>query len=863
MPSPRRSQWLSSLRVRLPVFFAIPIILVLASFLWMMTRQVEEALVDSGRDRADLAASELAATLEESIGAALEQTTRMAAAPQVRTFVLDTTSTDRDAVIAVISTPRPGLRRTEVWDTAGTQLLELVSAADDTVPGIRAYPVLPSPTKAGVSPFGAVDTFPYFTIVAPITADSSANAAVIGYLRRFARLTSSASERISRLVGEGASFRVGTIGSPVWTDMGSVLELPASWDFSAGSYSSADGVELVGEIAIVHGTPWIVWVGFPRSVVVAPATPFTSRMILLSLLLVAGGVTLVGLLGYRLTQPLRALLNAANRISAGDLSERVQTHRNDEIGQLGDAFNAMVDRVETTHRALRESNDRTQFALATAGIAIWAVDLETGVMSASESMKLVHPTIGRGAALDRAGFLALVDETDRPSLEAVLKGRNIRDDVVDVRYRVQPVDAAARSFEGRAKLVRDSSGRPETIIGVSIDVTERRRLESQLIQAQKMEGIGQLAGGIAHDFNNLLTAILGHANLLMMDSSDDRIEEDVLGIVRAAESAAGLTRQLLTFSRQRIIEPKVIDVNAQISRAEQLLRRLIGEHITIVTKLESGVAPILLDPGNLEQVVVNLAVNARDAMPNGGRLTIATSSTRVGPGFYSEGEEVPPGTYAMLSVTDTGVGMDARTREHLFEPFFTTKPVGHGTGLGLATVFGIVKQAGGHIFVYSEPGHGTVLKLYFPAAGQALHEGPAPTVSEEDYSGSETILVVEDNSHVREIARLILERSGYRVITAANGDEALNTLSHTEAPDLVVSDVIMPGMTGPELRDKLYARHPGLRVIFTSGYAGDALRHHRLDADDIIEKPYSPIDLCRRVREALDQPPGGSPIPAA
>ena len=386
-------------------------------------------------------------------------------------------------------------------------------------------------------------------------------------------------------------------------------------------------------------------------------------------------------------------------------------------------------------------------------------------------------------------------------------------------------------------------------------MTEHRRLESQLRQAQKMEAVGQLAGGVAHDFNNLLTAIIGHGDMMLAELSDPHpLRENLIEILKAGDRAATLTRQLLAFSRQQVMRPEVIAVNDVIGNVEKLLRRLIGEQIAIVTNLSATPDTVKVDPSQLEQVLVNLAVNARDAMPDGGTLTIATANADLSAQDAAQRPTVTPGHYVVLAVSDTGTGMDAETQARLFEPFFTTKPSGKGTGLGLATVYGIVKQSGGHIYVYSEPGHGASFKVYLPATSEPTTAAPAKTATPELIGGAETVLIVEDSAPVQTIARRILERIGYRVLLASTGEEALQLLERSDArPDLVISDVIMPGMTGPELCQELATRYPDIRVLFTSGYSSEAIsRYGVLEPGTLfIEKPYTPIALARKVRKAL------------
>jgi signal transduction histidine kinase/ActR/RegA family two-component response regulator len=387
-------------------------------------------------------------------------------------------------------------------------------------------------------------------------------------------------------------------------------------------------------------------------------------------------------------------------------------------------------------------------------------------------------------------------------------------------------------------------------------LTER---EEQLRQSQKLEAIGTLAGGVAHDFNNVLTVIHSYTELLM--GTVDRgtsTYADLEQIRQAATRAALLTSQLLAFSRKQVLQPRVIDLNSIVNGIDQMLRRIIGEHIDLQTLRASDLARVRADPGQLEQVLMNLAINARDAMPRGGRLTIETSNVSIVERSPTEHGETPPGKWVMLSVRDNGVGMSRETMARIFEPFFTTKPVGRGTGLGLAMVYGIVKQSGGFIWVFSEPGRGTMFRVYLPpvADAPAAEEGGAVPVASAN--GSETILLVEDEALVRGLAQRALRERGYSVIAAGDGVEALEMIADDPDRDidLLLTDVIMPQMSGKDLADAVRAGRPRIRVLFMSGHTDDAIVHHGILDDGVLflPKPFTPGQLTRKVREVLDQP---------
>ena len=388
------------------------------------------------------------------------------------------------------------------------------------------------------------------------------------------------------------------------------------------------------------------------------------------------------------------------------------------------------------------------------------------------------------------------------------------------------------------------------------DITERKQLEEQLRQAQKLEAIGQLAGGIAHDFNNLLTAINGYSDLsLRRLQMEDPLRRNLEEIKKAGERAASLTRQLLAFSRKQVLQPKVLDLNAIVSDLEKMLRRLIGEDVELRTVLETELGKVKADPGQIVQVVMNLAVNSRDAMPRGGKLTIETKNVSLDEEYARQHISVAPGSYVMLAVTDTGTGMNEETRKRIFEPFFTTKELGKGTGLGLSTVYGIVKQSGGNIWVYSEVGHGTTFKVYLPRVGGEAREYKRSAEVEESVEGAETILLAEDEEVVRKLTVQVLEMYGYEVLEASNGGSALLLCERHQGPiHLLVTDVIMPEMSGRELADRLAQLRPEMRVLYMSGYTDNAIVHQGVldEGANFIEKPFSPDALARKVREVLD-----------
>ncbi len=416
-------------------------------------------------------------------------------------------------------------------------------------------------------------------------------------------------------------------------------------------------------------------------------------------------------------------------------------------------------------------------------------------------------------------------------------------------------DGSLYDAEATITPVLDQDGRIINFVSVSRDVTYQHSIEEQLRQSQKMQAIGRLAGGVAHDFNNILTVIGGYCSILAQKTpADDPRRKDVEEIQKSSERAAALTRQLLAFSRKQLLNPRVLDLNETITSMTTMLQRLIGENIELCTIFNDSISCVRADAGQIEQVIMNLAVNARDAMPQGGKLIIETSQVRLESLREPQPASFTPGDYVRIVVTDNGVGMTPEVKAHLFEPFFTTKGVGKGTGLGLATCYGIIQQSSGHILVYSESGHGTAIKIYLPAIAEKVEQKPTAT-NMLPQRGTETILLVEDEDALRELGVCILQDSGYTVLVASNGREGVEVAKKNgDHIDLIVTDVIMPVLGGKDMFNELKPILPTIPVMFMSGYTDDALAEHGVLEPGIffIEKPFSPARFTYKVREILD-----------
>ncbi|MDQ6718458.1 MAG: PAS domain S-box protein [Gemmatimonadota bacterium] len=504
--------------------------------------------------------------------------------------------------------------------------------------------------------------------------------------------------------------------------------------------------------------------------------------------------------------------------------------------------------------ALRLAEERTRFALQTAGVGVWDLDYATGVLKWSEELERQFGFLPGTFHGTEEAFAEGIHPEDLQGVLQIIADAKKEGREFAVHHRMMAADGSVRWISGAGRFELGEGGRLIRGSGISIDVTEQHTLTAQVQQSQKMEAIGQLASGVAHDFNNLLTVILGFADLMTAGISPaSEHGNDLAEIIKAAQRASGLTKQLLAFSRQQILNASHVDVNVLISEMSGMLERLIGEQIEIDLKLSSGLPKALIDNGQLEQVVMNLVVNARDAMPGGGRITIATGI--VARTAEARRREDSRERYITLYVTDTGEGMTKETERRLFEPFFTTKGAGKGTGLGLSTTYGIIKQSKGFIEVETELGQGTTFKVYLPCAENppsALIAEDKPDEKAEIASG--TILLVEDEAGVRQLAHRILEKAGYRIVEAANGDDATAAYAeHRESIDLVVTDMIMPGCGGPELVRRLRSHNHSLRVLYMSGYSehSDEEQAARDSGSPYVQKPFTASELLSRVREAL------------
>ncbi len=666
------------------------------------------------------------------------------------------------------------------------------------------------------------------------------------------------------LLDSSGTVLVNTLGAERWLGSGGNLMMAMQRQGQREGVRETvgvDSVERLSGFASASRVPWSVYVGIPSAVALQHVRAQERNALWLGLGSLALSLVLAWFLARGIAGPVRALTHDADAFAAGDLSRRTGVRTDGEIGTLATTFNRMADALQHRSNELGASERRYRSLFDTLPLPMWVYDVETLRFLAVNQAAIAQ------YGYSREEFLELTIMDVRPPEEAERLRRIVvtrREGMVESegwRHTAKSGEILDVEINSDSLVYADRHAR----LVVVNDVTNRRRMEAelrasqeQLRQSQKMEAVGSLAGGIAHDFNNLLTAILGYCDLALDGiPAGSAASGDVAEIRRAADRAAELTHQLLAFSRRQVLKPHVFSLSEAVEETEKILRRLISENIVLELSLPTETPNVRADPTQLEQVIINLAVNARDAMPRGGRLSLATGEVLLALPLSTAGCTLPAGRYATLSVSDTGTGVPEDIRERVFEPFFTTKARGQGTGLGLATVYGIVQQSGGGITVESVEGVGSTFRLYFPAAVAA----PAAEVEDESSRpshaserGEGTILLAEDDDAVRAIAREALERAGYRVLAAADGNQAITLAeTHIGPIDLLVTDVIMPGMNGRELAERLGDSHPGMPVLFTSGYTDNVLAKQGvlIAGTALLDKPFTPAALTAKVALTL------------
>jgi PAS domain S-box-containing protein len=612
----------------------------------------------------------------------------------------------------------------------------------------------------------------------------------------------------------------------------------------------------------IYGRPAvIIRVLLPRTIYEQGHTSLVQFLLLLVAAgFVFGAATLYLLERFVISRIANLTENITQIGASGDLSTRLDVPGQDELTFLGVAINGMLEDLEKSQIERHEGRARLAMMIERMPAVLWTTD------------KNLRYTSSMGAGLDSLGVksggltgktLAEYFETNdaqHPSINAhwrALAGESL---TYELHWQ-------KRIFESHVRPLRGPDGEIIGVIGVALDITDRKQLADQLRQSQKLQAVGELAGGVAHDFNNLLMVVKGHAEMLLdrlPASTADRqspARQNVEQIQQAAERAAGLTRQLLAFSRMQVLQPRVLDLNEVVAGMIQMVSRVIGANIELAFLPGANLGRVKADPSQIEQVALNLVVNARDAMPDGGRLTIETSNVQLDRDYATEHAVVDPGPYVMLTVSDSGIGMDAATQARIFEPFFTTKSQGRGTGLGLATVYGVVKQSGGYVWVYSEVGHGTTFKVYLPMVQAPMEKKVPEKITSGHEPGTETILFVEDEQSVRELVSEYLKARGYHVLDAADGVQALEiAAAHKGKIHLLITDVVMPRVSGRELAARLAPTRPDLKVLYISGYTDDSVfRHGVLEGGmAFLQKPFNLKVLATKIREILEHVPVSS-----
>jgi PAS domain S-box-containing protein len=614
---------------------------------------------------------------------------------------------------------------------------------------------------------------------------------------------------------------------------------------------------------------WYILANAPQGEIYGQVNRMRAYVLALGLFGIVATALVLTVLVHRLTAPLHTLVNEAERIGTGDFETPVSCTSHDEIGVLADAIDTMRTKLRSSYtkleqrviectlaeESLRKSEEqyRAIFNNAAVGIDVVGKDGYFSQVNWAFANMLGYTQ----EELKRTTPIDITHPDDRDlsatNLHALLQG-----DVDKFRMvkRFIMKNGSVRWVDLSVSPISGPGGAVDTTVGVIVDITDRKSLEDQLRQAAKMEAIGQLAGGVAHDFNNLLTAILGYSGIVLQRLSEDDVSrEKIVQIARAAERAAELTKQLLAFSRKQMLEVRPMNLNDTISDLEVMLKRLIGEDIELVTSLDPSIGSTQADPGQVEQIIINLCVNARDAMVRGGKLSIETSNVTLGEEYCRAHAEVDPGEYVLFSVSDNGVGMDSQTRTRIFDPFFTTKEKGVGTGLGLSTVYGIVKQHQGHIAVYSEAMRGTTFKVYLPRVDTPVKSKAKASPVQLERHGVETLLVVEDDQFVRDLACELLEMLGYSLLNAQDPKEAIQVAAAYEGTiHLLLTDVILPQMDGRTLFNRLSPLRPEMKVLYVSGYTENFIVDHGvLEAGvHFLQKPFTLNSLAHKVREVLD-----------
>ncbi|MEP6730342.1 MAG: ATP-binding protein [bacterium] len=889
------------LQRRLPLMMAGLLCVVVATFGLLVERELKSAFETAATQRLSIAAQRLASMLYGSAGAMRKEITGLAADTSVVAALEHRSNDTRLSAITRLERKRPdnGQPLTRSLWTADCQLLLIVgplqhSSIAQVCPGAASTADASPP---GVGLLAQRGDSVFITAKAPVLGPARDT---IGFIVDVRVSSGGARAAIAGLIGKGASAMFGNASGPdVWTNLAKSVEGPPR-PIERGVpmiYTPASGTRQIGIGMSIATTPWLVWVQMPLANAVAGEYQTLRNLSFIALACIIIGVTGAWMLSSYLTRPLVELTRATKDIANGNYSRRVDTLSDeDELGALMSSFNGMAEKVEVSNRELSTLAQELENRYHEAQTLAEELEMSNRELNkAAEATRTAHQQmevaqllldevmtqapVGIAVFDDHLRFvrvnaaLATMDGVpmeqhvgNRPS--GVMPAGCIEEAELASVLASGQIVAGQRStcaLEGGAKRnwltsyfpVRGTDGDVTGAGVIVLDTTAHSELEAQLLQAQKMEAVGRLAGGVAHDFNNLLTVISSYSQMALETlRPGEPLYADMHEIRSSADRASRLTRQLLAFSRKQVMQPQKLDLNHVAAEMEKMLHRLIGENVVLVFELAVDLGEVTADPGQIEQVLMNLVLNARDAMPEGGRLVVATSNVSVSVEGAREDSSLRAGDYVTLRVSDTGTGMSEETKTHLFEPFYTTKDTGQGTGLGLSTVYGIVKQSGGEIRVHSESGRGSAFTVYLPrleTRKERIERGGA--VPEMPFAGSETILLVEDNAALRNLALRILRGAGYHVLEARSANAAIELgKSYSDDIHLLLTDVVMPQISGRVVAEGLQTLRPGMRVLFMSGYADDIAINHSVQSahSDFLLKPFTPDQLMQRIREVLD-----------
>jgi signal transduction histidine kinase/ActR/RegA family two-component response regulator len=837
---------------------------VVVSFGAVVYQQMSESATRAASQHLEQAASQVSSMFGGSATATRAMMASVAADTEVVAFLRKRDQRRAEGAREAMRrlAPPPGTAAAELWTASGERTRASESNWPEMSGDRRAATIgaVQGADSTAVTPLALLDTALVYGAVARVGGGPAG--APLGYVvvrKRVMAPGADASAQLRAIVGSDAVILVGNTNGDIWTDFARRIDSPppalARGTTGIMEYDDPRVGAVVASIHPIANTPWSLVIEFPRATILHDARTGMLAIAIFGLATLLVAAVMSWRLSGEFTRPLEELSTAAERISGGDYDRPVTVRADDEIGAAASAFNRMAASLRGSRSELEakvveaaSSARRLQRVIASSGAVLYELGQDTRGAGLTFTWISGNVPAMLGYTVEEA--LAPRWWSDNVCPDDLVRMTGGDGGVPDLRsdgvreYRFRHQDGRYRWMRDDQRVLSDDSGNGAGgthIVGTWLDITEQRHLEEQLRHAQKMEAIGTLAGGVAHDFNNILTVVTSYAELLSRTERDADRRSDLDEIAAAARRATLLTRQLLTFSRKTIAEPQSISVSYVVARMGGMLRRLLKENIKLVPRLNDDVAPILGDPNQLEQVVMNLVINAADAMPDGGTLVIETQNIELDDSYARTHGGVIPGRYVMLAVTDTGTGIDPNIIDKIYEPFFTTKPPGLGTGLGLASTYAIVKEAGGHIWAYSEPGQGTTFKVYFPWERRSPTSA-SPSLSPIELRMTGTALLVEDDARVRRAVRRMLERIGFDVIEAPDGEAGLGVAAGHDGPiDVVVTDLMMPRLGGGGFAKRLVRSRPNVPVVFTSGYTDDAaFRRGLLESEyTFVQKPFT------------------------